>query len=489
MQLLRMNKMMNDMKKYILILLALSVLSSCSSFLEEKPYDFLGTNFYQNEKDATIGLNGVFGIMQSQNYYQRTVWLVSELQGDYLQTALANAPRQELEGFTFTGANAEITNWWVNAYTMIGRANDLLEKVPLIDMDEATKNNILGNARFLRGLAYFDLVRSFGDVPLVLTTIKSPSDDMTPARAPIADVYDQIIEDLNFAEANCPLEKSIAASDKGRVSSGAAASLLAKVYLTRATTSAAQAGDNQTALDACNRVINSNQYQLVTNYPDAFDPDPSKENGPEHIFCVQFDLPPNIGNITIQMQYPIESALIGGAGAGSFKVNPAFATSYDAADKRKGNVSNMAGTKTLANYFFYKYKDPNRKGNDSRINWIILRYADVLLMQSEALNNLNAGDVTKFDGINAVRTRAGLTALDFTTTVSSDDFVNALLQERAWELCLEGHRKYDLIRMGKLKEVQLSVYGRTIDDKYLLFPIPQSEILVNPKLKPDNPGY
>jgi hypothetical protein len=481
--------MMNVMKKYLIIIFAMGVLFSCDSFLEEKPYDFLGTNFYQNEKDATIGLNGVFAIMQSQNYYQRTVWLVSELQGDYLQTALANAPRQELEGFTFTGSNSEITNWWVNAYKLISRANDLLEKVPAIAMDDAKKNNILGNARFLRGLAYFDLVRSFGEVPLVLTTIKSPSDEMKPARTPLADVYNQIIEDLNFAEANCPMEKSIPAAEKGRVSTGAAASLLAKVYLTRASSTAAQAGDNQAALDACTRVITSNQYKLIDTYADIFSPDPAKENGPEHIFSVQFDLPPNIGNITIQMQYPIESALIGGAGAGSFKVNPAFATSYDAADQRKDNVSNMAGAKTLPNYFFYKYKDPNRKGNDSRINWIILRYADVLLMKSEALNNLNPADLTKFDGLNEVRARAGLGALDISTVVTSDDFVNALLQERAWEFCLEGHRKYDLIRMGKLKEVQLAVYGRTIDDKYLLFPIPQSEILLNPNLKPDNPGY
>src|SRR5687767_5977891 len=106
------------MKKYITFIGIFlgSIFSSCESFLEEEPQDFLGTNFYQNEKDAAIGLNGVFGIMQSQNYYQRTVWLVSELPGDALQTNATNAPRQELEGYTYTDTNSEIANWWINAY-------------------------------------------------------------------------------------------------------------------------------------------------------------------------------------------------------------------------------------------------------------------------------------------------------------------------------------------------------------------------------------
>lgn len=476
------------MKKFIILLFAVSVLSSCESFLEEKPYDFLGTNFYQTEKDAVIGLNGVFGQLQSQNYYQRTVWLVSELPGDYLQVALPNTVREELWGFTYTGANAEIGNWFNSAYAMISRANDLLDKVPAIPMEDAKRNVILGNARFLRGMAYFDLVRSFGPVPLVLTPVKSAGDDMKPSRASIEAVYNQIIEDLTFAETNCPLESAIPAAEKGRVSKGAAGALLAKVYLTRASSSAAQSSDNQSALDACNRVIDSNVYSLVPDYADVFDI--AKENGPEHIFSVQYDLPPHIGNITIQMQYPNESGLIGGPGAGSFKVNPDFATSYDAADERgPWNVSNMAGAKPLANYFFYKYRDPLRQGNNSRANWPVLRYADVLLMQSEAINNLDEANAEKFDGINAVRDRAGITALDFTTTPTEDDFVDALLQERAWELCLEGHRRYDLIRFGKLQEVQQEVYGRVIDDKYLLFPIPDTEMSLNPNLEPNNPGF
>jgi starch-binding outer membrane protein, SusD/RagB family len=477
------------MKKIIAFVLLAGLLPACDSFLEEKPLDFLGANeFYKTEKDLTVGLNAVFAIMQSQNYYQRTVWLVSELPGEYLQVSGSNGVRQEIQDFTYTGLNGEITNWWTYPYTLIGRANELLEKAPSIPMDDTKRNIAMGNARFLRGLAYFDLVRSFGDVPLVLTTTQTVADIAKPSRAPIADVYNQIIEDLKFAEANCPKESAIGSAEKGRVSTIAASALLAKVFLTRASSSAAQADDNQTALTQCNKVIDlpagkSSQYQLLTNYADVFDI--AKENGPEHIFSVQFDLPPSIGNITIQMQYPNESALIGGGGAGSFKVATAFATSYAASDTRGAwNVSNKAGTKTLSNYFFYKYRDPIRQGNNSRVNWPVLRYADVLLMQSEALNNLNPADVNKFIGINAVRARAGLTPLSLATTPTKDNFIDALLKERAWELCLEGHRRYDLIRMGRFKQVR-----NITNDKYLLFPVPDTETSLNPNLLPNNTGF
>lgn len=478
------------MKKHIAFIgiVVAGLFSSCSSFLEETPEDFLGdSNFYKNEKDAIIGLNGVFAIMQSQNYYQRTVWLVSELPGDILQTNATNAVRQELEGYTYTDANGEILNWWANAYNMINRANDLLEKVPLITMDEKNKNVILGNARFLRGLAYFDLVRSFGKVPLVLTTIKRPSDPIRPSRATVAEVYNQIIEDLTFAEANCLPEDKIPAGEKGRVSTGAAAAMLAKVYLTRASIDEEQPGDLEAALAACNRVIGSGLYALLPSYPDVFDCD--KENGKEHIFSVQFDLPSlNQGNITIQMMYFLSDPT--GMGSNSFKVNPTFVNSYGPTDVRKDwNI--VSGTSPNgAGFYLRKYRDSKRTAaNSARTNWLITRYADVLLMQSEAINAINSGDDAKFDGINAVRVRAGLSPLDATTTPTFDAFIDALVQERGWELCMEGHRRWDLLRLDRLKQVQQAVFNRTLEDKYLLFPVPQTETSLNTNLLPNNKGF
>ena len=470
-------------KLFLLSLCSLTLFSSCEKFLEEKPYDFLTTtNFYQNEGDAVAALNGVFSVLQTQTNYGRTVWLVSELPGEYTSVVGATTgDRAELSRYTYSATNGEITNWWVTSYRLIARANDVIEKVPPIAMNEASKNNILGNARFLRAMAYFDLVRSFGDVPLVLAPVKGPNDELRPSRTPIAQVYEQIITDLLFAEANCLPENQITAGNKGRVSSGAAAALLAKVYLTRASTPAVQPTDNQNALAACNRVISSPLYSLVPTYGDVFLPD--RENGPEHIFSVQFDLPPNVGNIIVRQYSPAQSG-----GFASFVAEDAFVRSYLPGDvRRTWNFSNMVGTTTLPQYYFTKFRDDLRIGNDSRVNWLVTRYADVLLLQSEALNNLSAADVTKYQGINRVRVRAGLTPL-LTTPTSKDAFVDLLVQERAWELCQEGHRRYDLLRLNRLKQVQQAVRNRVIDDKYLLFPIPQSEIVLNPNLT-QNPGF
>ncbi|UOG77095.1 RagB/SusD family nutrient uptake outer membrane protein [Hymenobacter tibetensis] len=471
------------MKKYtILLSLAMLSLSSCEKFLEEKPYDFIAAeNFYKSEGDAVAGLNGVFNALLPQTYFGRTGWQITELPADLIRVGSSTDERAQLSRFTYTSTNTEINSWWTNTYRMINRANDVIEKVPSVNMDEARRNNIEGNARFLRAMGYFDLVRCFGDVPLVLATVKGPSDDIRPPRAPLSQVYEQIITDLQFAEANCFPENQIAAGEKGRVSSGAATALLAKVYLTRATSSAAQGTDNQSALSACNRVIASNTYRLLPVYGDVFDPD--KENGPEHIFSIQFDLPPNTGSIIVRQFLPSQLS-----GLGTFTVEDAFVASYAANDARRAwNISNQAGTTTLPRYYFNKFRDPKRIVNDSRVNYLITRYADVLLMQSEALNNLNATDATKYQGLNAVRTRAGLAPLTGTTT--KDAFVDLLVKERAWELCQEGHRWFDLVRLERLRQaVQASTPTRVVDDKYYLFPLPQPELLLNPNLT-QNPGH
>ncbi|TGE23480.1 RagB/SusD family nutrient uptake outer membrane protein [Hymenobacter metallicola] len=472
------------MKKSILFLSLLSLsLASCEKFLEEKPYDFLSSeNFYQNEGDAVAGLNGVFNALLPQTYFGRTAWQILELPADLIRVGSSTDERAQLSRFTFTSTNTEINSWWTNTYRMINRANDVIEKVPAIGMDETRKNNIVGNARFLRAMGYFDLVRCFGDVPLVLATVKGPNDDLRPKRAPLAQVYEQIIADLKFAEANCYPENKIAAAEKGRASSGAAATLLGKVYLTRATSSAAQTDDNKLALDAFNRVINSKVYQLVPVYGDVFNPD--KENGPEHIFSIQFDLPPNTGNIIVRQFLPSQLQ-----GLGTFTVEDSLVRSYAANDARRAwNISNQAGTTTLARYYFNKFRDDKRIVNDSRANYLVTRYADVLLLQSEALNALNPSDPTKYAGINAVRVRAGLAPIPTSKVTSKDAFVDLLVRERAWELVQEGHRWYDLVRLNRLKQREKAVFNRDIDNRYFLFPIPQPEMILNPNLT-QNPGY
>jgi len=261
--------------------------------------------------------------------------------------------------------------------------------------------------------------------------------------------------------------------------------------LQRASTPFADAQDNQNALAALNKVINSKVYSLMPNYADVFDN--AKKNGPEHIFSIQFG-PGNNGagsNIILRMMYP---GILGGA-ASFLADSNYFKYGYAAEDsiRKNWNMANHADTATNMLPFVYKYRDPGyvKGSNFSNVNWIVLRYADVLLMQSEALNNINAANPAKFDGVNAVRARAGLKdpsqQLNLTNTATYDAFVDSLVKDRGRELFVEGHRKYDLIRLKRYKQV-MATLGISVPDYRFLLPIPQTERDVNKNLG-QNDGY
>jgi len=441
------------------------------------------SNFYKTAQDAEAALNGVYSPLQYQNYYQRTNYILTDLSSDIYHCNNANAPRLEIQHFTVSPTNGLNNDYWMYSYMLIKNANDVILYVPDIKMDEASKNNILGNAYFLRGMAYFDLVRLYGDVPLVL---KNTGDqDLFPKRTPSEQVYTQVIEDLQFAEANCLHMHELPAEQVGRVTSEAASAMLARVYLQRSSTSFAGATDNQNALEECNKVIaystaHSDVLTLVPNYQDIFDV--TKKNGPECIFSVQFGEPPVVSN---NISYMFTPATINGWA--SFLPYDSFVNSYDPADLRRAyNLSIVVDGVT----YISKYVDPEMANSGrARQNWVVLRYADILLMQSEAMNNINPGDAGKFEGINAIRTRAGLgdKLLDMSNTPTSDDFVNALANERLWELPVEGVRRYDLIRWGKMIDIK-NAQGNSVDANHLLLPIPQNEMDTNKNLE-QNPGY
>ncbi len=475
------------MKKYILFIaciISLVSYTSCKKALEEQMHDTISpSNFYKTAQDAESALNGVFAPLQYQNYYQRTVYIISDLPGDMFRVNNANEPRLQLERCQVSPTNGLITDYWLYSYMMIKNANDVILYVPDIDMDVVQKNNILGNAHFLRGMAYFDLVRLFGDVPLVL---KNTGDqDLFPERTASDLIYDQAIEDLKFAEENCLHLNELPANEIGRATSEAASSMLARAYLQRSSTSFASATDNQSALEECNKVISFSTSHpdvltLVPDYKDIFDV--TKKNGPECIFSVQFGEPPVTWSNISYMFAPASET-----GWESLLPYDSFVNSYDPEDIRKSvNVGKLDEGKIWVS----KYVDPDMaSAGRGRQNWVVLRYADILLMQSEAMNNINPGDANKFDGINAIRTRAGLGSklLDFGNTPTSEDFINALANERLWELPIEGVRRHDLIRWGKMIEVKAS-QGFTVDENHLILPIPQNERDTNKNLT-QNPGY
>jgi hypothetical protein len=478
----------------ILAMLILIIFASCSKKLEEKPFSFLTpSSFYQNEADAQSAINGVLSSLQPQAYYQRTIYIITECPADNLMPLLTqNQERIDMYRLQYTPTNIEITNWWKGSYFMINRANDVIENVPKISMDATKRNHIVGNAQFLRAMAYFDLVRSFGDVPLILKPITSPDDpNLFPTRTPSAQVYQQVIADLKNAETNCLPENLIPSAQKGMVSSGAASAMLARVYLQRASTSFADAQDNQNALAQCNKVISSGIYSLMPLYADVFNWD--KKVFPaqtEHIFAVQFGSNGSsvTQNITCRMFSP---AQLGGSGSFLANVN-FFNNGYGPTDtiRRNWNLANKVGAAGVTP-FIYKYRDAQwvAGSNNSRANWIVIRLADVLMMQSEAMNNLTPNDPNKFNGLNTVRSRAGLATspLSLANTPTQSAFVDTLVKERARELCVEGHRRWDLIRLGRYKQVEASI-GFTLQDYQFLLPIPQTELDVNRNLV-QNPGY
>ena len=473
---------------YLLSLVPLVLFASCTKQLTEDPHSFLTpSNFYKTAADAQSALNGAFSPLQAQTYYQRTVYIIAEPMDCWYPNPISG-DRGDLYAGTYTATNGEISNWWVSSYKLIKNANDVITYVPGINMDTTQRNNIVGNARFLRGMAYFDLVRTFGDVPLVLGP-NSDSTSLFPKRTPAAQIYQQIFADLGYAEANCFHTAQISSANVGMISSEAASTMMARAYLQHSSTSYAASTDAQNALTECNKVIaystaNPTVLALVPNYASIFNV--SSKNGPECIFSIQFGAAPNPVNLTNRMFDP--TALPTYGGYGSLIALNSYYNSFDPEDTIRRDEA--VGTVNGGFHWISKYRDPGVKaGASGRNNWIVLRYADVLLMQSEALNDINPTDPTKFGGINLVRARAGLSdkLLNFTNTPASADFVNALVNERAWELGVEGQRRWDLIRLGKYQQVK-AAQGYTIDNNHLLLPLPQTELDLNANLV-QNPGY
>jgi hypothetical protein len=338
---------------------------------------------------------------------------------------------------------------------------------------------------------YFNLVRLFGDVPLVTKEVE----DLKPARAPAAAVYDLIISDLSAAE-GLPLDYA-AGSGKGRATSGAAKSLLAKVYLTRKEYDKAAAK----ALE----VINSNQYQLWEDYANVFKL--SSRNGKEAIFSVGFGDGGGaisfweVGQFNVRL-LPRELTEEGVENSQGWQIPTMHLyNSYDADDRRRSvtfvtEVRNRNGSTTQIRPYIQKYWDrvAEPKANGSFNDFPVIRYADVLLMYAEALNELG-NSATAHEYINKVRRRARFNGTTYLNVLpdyvglSKEQFKTAVLDERRKEFVAEGHRWFDLARTGTLQTlVPLAKPGVVPQAKHYVMPLPQRERDLNENLD-QNEGY
>lgn len=510
--------------------LALSA-AACNdkAFLAEEPIDFVGpTNFYKTEGDALAAVNGVYATFVNTtgtNYYGGLfVMLVeypTEMQTPYLS---AGNERSQVDNYTFTPSHNYVYQSWLGAYAAINRANSVVARVPAIAMDTTRRNRIVGEAKYLRALNYFNLVRLFGDVPLRLAETAG-IDSLKGPRTPATQVYAQIVTDLQDAIKVLPKQSTYGGSDAGRASRGAAKTLLAKVYVQRGGTGAGAAADYQSALDLLKDVDATEGYALLPIFGDLFDA--KHEVNAEVIFDIQSTRAPGLGN-RISNQVAPRQSNYGTAQNGSFTAEQPFFDAFTLADKRrpitwqlsfvnKSNaVVNWDATQTASRPYgadtpyMRKFLDSLSTGFDEP-NYIILRYADNLLLESEATNQISGPTPAAYAGINAVRQRAGIGNL--VAGLSQSAFRDSVFAQRRLELTFEGPNGYfdsqrnwnwasaqikRSMALGTANAFRNSKYPKAnpfgtdlavpLPDKYRLMPIPQRARDLNPELT-QNPGW
>lgn len=486
-------------KAVTILLLTVFIMSSCKKFLEENPKGQISiNNYYQTQSDAVAAVNAIYGYLNSistgstAGVYHSTFWVIEGLASDeMLNNQIGSPDLDQLATFTYSPQNSSLLETWQMHYKTITIANIAIGRIPGINMDTVLRRRLVNEAKFLRGLMYFDLVRMFGDVPLVTKEVEG----LKPSRSPVSDVYDLIISDLTAAE-DLPTSYP-AGNGKGRATSGAAKAILAKVYLTRK--------EFDKAASKALEIINSNQYQLWDDFADVFKL--SSRNGKEAIFSVGFGDGGGaisfweVGQFNVRLLPPALS-VEGVQNAQGWQIPTLYLyNSYDPDDRRRSvtfvtEVHNTDGSITTIRPYIRKYWDSLAEptANGSYNDYPVIRYADVLLMYAEASNELG-NTPTALDYLNMVRRRARFDGTNYNNAVpdyvglTQDQFRAAVLKERMMEFVAEGQRWFDLSRTGTLeKAVPLAKPGVVPQDKNYLFPIPQRERDLNENLT-QNPGY
>ncbi|GAB4012676.1 RagB/SusD family nutrient uptake outer membrane protein [Spirosoma migulaei] len=467
-------------KHLFIPLLSLLSLASCNDdFLSLTPEtDRNTTNFYQTAADFNNAVVGTYNALKLSGVYGTSLYWMGEVSTDNTDFGVNTRQAVNVDNFqfvdhTYTSLNDIIFSAWRDHYRGISRANAILTRIESAKIADNLKMQYKGEAQFLRALFYFDLVRLFGDIPLITTEITTPDGASSLTRTPAEDVYKLIISDLQSAEQALPI--SYGTADIGRVPQGAAKALLGKVYLTRK--------DWATAAAKLKEVITSGKYQLLPKYADVFSY--ATPTNAEILFNVQY----KSGNTGQGSGFgPVQASEGARITGGSMRYPTAdMETAYEAGDQRKSfsmKSSYLDATGQLVNQrYVSKYVQFGALASDSDIDFPVLRYADVLLMYAEALNEVdfNPEAVTY---LNQVRKRAGLAD---TKAADQASFRLAIEQERRVEFAFENQRWFDLVRTGRYVTV-MNAKGLKVQDFNTLFLIPQREIDLNKSLK-QNPGY
>lgn len=492
---------MNYRKLFTVLGLAMAAgsFTSCKKFLEENPKSLVTvSNYYKTEADAIAAVNSIYSYLNSistgttAGVYHSSFWVAAGLASDELQNNQVAAPQfDQLGTFTYTSQNSALEEIWAIHYKTINVANIAIARIPGITMNEALKNRLVGEASFLRGLMYFNMVRMFGSIPLLV----EENNPLLPEPATVEAIYAQIVSDLEVAANSLPDSYS-AGNGRGRATRGAANGLLAKVYLTQ------KQWDK--AATAAKKVIDSNQYDLWEDFADVFKL--SSRGGKEAVFSVGFGdaggaiIFWEVGQFLVRL-LPTALSAEGVVNAQGWQVPTEYLyNQYDADDRRRAvtfvtEVNDPAGAYTIRPYI-QKYWDREAEptANGTANDFPVLRYSDILLMYAEANNELGEAGIAE-EYINKVRKRARYNGTDYLPTVpdytglSQADMRETILKERMLEFVAEGQRWFDLARTNTLEtKVPLAKSGVTPQARHYLFPKPQREIDLNTALS-QNDGY
>jgi tetratricopeptide (TPR) repeat protein len=449
------------MKKtiYIITIFAALALSSCKKYLDVKPRASVSDEQTIFDKaSAQTALNGVYAAVAAGGYYSTTFQSIGYLGGDNIVWTGSQSQVQEFINHNVSTGNSSVSGAWTAIYLAINRANNVIAKVPGVTdplLTTALKNQIIGEAYFIRGLAYFDLARTWGSAPLITKPTLSINDNIGVSRSPVADVYAQALNDLNTAE---PLLTET--TDRFRATRKTVWALKARYYLYNK--------DWAKAEEFATKIIGDSNYELVKPYSAFFAN--NARGTKESVFEIFYSATETNGH---RNQWQPQQ----NGGTRQWAPNDTFAALVNKADS--GGNRNVLVAKDNQNRWYgtLYYRDPASDPS------FVIRIAELYLIRAEARAQLGTADklVGARADLDAVRSRAGLAG---TTSLTQAEILLSIEQERRIEFAFEPHRWFDLVRTGRAA----AVLKFSDTNKYLM-PVPQDQILIDPVLLPNNPGY
>jgi hypothetical protein len=470
---------------YFLLILALFELVGCSEdFLDLNPPSNPNVDvLYNTDADFEQAVNGIYDQMQDTYQY---LWQFTELRadnGDHLWTGYLSV--QRVDQFRLDPTDDILNNLWSDLYNALFRANITLQKLENADPEIViNKDRHEGEAKFLRALSYYHLVQIYGEVPLILEPV-STEESYTLSQSPVSEIYNQIIKD--FMDAENLLPEKYTDINVGRATNGAAKTMLGKTYLVLK--------EYVKAEEKLSEVMNMH-YKLLPDYNSVFDH--MNEHHEEYIFDIEFE--PDLGTegstFTFRFipNHPQLRSFYGIAGGSGEQLSPSseFMSLFEPGDDRIYITADTGFVQENGEFFktnhsyTRKYISPTTAQNDSRVNWRVTRFADVILMYAEALNE-NGKTEQAVDELNKIRMRANASPYD---DLSQEEARDAIALERRLELAFEGHRWYDLLRTNKAIS-EMSSKGYDIKPHMTVFPKPQQQLDVinDPALFSQNTGY